>query len=83
MKQPESPYKLMILRESSAALVDSTVAHAAQDGLAMFPWMAKNGYVQVGPTRMEYHSHEGSPSEIKVTIIVPVKERASGLRTNK
>jgi hypothetical protein len=83
MKQPEAPYKLMILQQTSAALVDSTVAQAGQDGLAMFPWMAKNGYVQVGPTRMEYHSHEGQLSEIKVTIIVPVKERATGLRLGK
>jgi hypothetical protein len=83
MKQPDAPYKLMILTETNAAQVESTVAAASKDGLAMFPWMAKNGYVQIGPTRMEYHSHEGSPSEIKVTIIVPVKERPSGLRLEK
>jgi len=83
MKQPAAPYKLMILEETNAAHVESTVASAGRDGLAMFPWMAKNGYVQVAPTRMEFQSHEGSPTEMKVTIIVPVKERASGLRLSK
>ena len=82
MKQPQSPYGLRLLARTNAAVIDSTVASAAQDGLAMFPWMAKNGYVQVAPTRMEYASHEGPPSEMKVTIIVPIKERQSGLRLN-
>lgn len=82
MKQPQSPYRLKLLAKTNVAVIDSTVAKAAQDGLAMFPWMAKNGYVQVAPTRMEYLSHEGPPSEMKVTIIVPVKERPSGLRLN-
>lgn len=80
MKQPDAPYKLKILASTTAAIVDSTVARAAQDGLAMIPWAQKNGYVQTGPTRMEYLSHEGPPSEIRVKIIVPVKKRASGLR---
>jgi hypothetical protein len=82
MKQPQSPYGLKILPKTNAAVVDSTVSAAAQDGLAMFPWMATNGYVQVGATRMEYLSHEGPPSEMRVTIIVPVKRRPSGLRLN-
>jgi hypothetical protein len=82
MRQPESPYGLKVLPKTDAAVVDSTVSAAAQDGLAMFPWMATNGYVQVGATRMEYLSHEGPPSEMKVTIIVPVKRRPSGLRLN-
>jgi GyrI-like small molecule binding protein len=80
MKQPDAPYKLKILSSTTAAIVDSTVASAAQDGLAMIPWAPKNGYVQTGPTRMEYLSHEGPPSEIKVKIVVPMKKRASGLK---
>jgi hypothetical protein len=80
MRQPEAPYKLKILADTTAAVVDSTVAMAPQDGLAIIPWMPKNGYVQTGPTRMEYLSHEGSPTELKVKIIVPVKKRASGLK---
>lgn len=80
MKQPQSPYRLKLLTKTNAAVVDSTVAKAAQDGLAMFPWMAKNGYVQVAATRMEYLSHEGPLSEMKVAIIVPIEQRPSGLR---
>lgn len=80
MKQPETPYKLKILEGTTAAVVDSTVARASQDGLAMIPWAPQNGYVQTGPTRMEYLSHEGAPTEIRVKIIVPVKKRESRLR---
>jgi hypothetical protein len=49
MKHPHSPYRLKLQAKTNAAVVDSTVANAAQDGLAMFPWMAKNGYVQIAP----------------------------------
>jgi GyrI-like small molecule binding domain len=80
MKQPEAPYKLKILEGTTAAVVDSTVARAPQDGLAMIPWAPQNGYVQTGPTRMEYLSHEGTPTEMRVKIIVPVKKRESGLK---
>jgi len=48
----------------------------------MFPWMASNGYVQVGATRMEYLSHDGDPLKIKVRIIVPTRERPSHMRVN-
>jgi hypothetical protein len=81
MKTPAEPYKLRIQEETTAAVLESTVERAPQDGLALFPWMAKNGYVQIGPTRMEYLSHEGPPSQIKVRIILPVKIRESGLKT--
>lgn len=80
MKAPEAPYKLKVIAPTEAVFVSSTVANAGRDGLAMFPWMAKNGYVQTGPTRMEYLSHDGPPSQIKVTIVVPMQKRASGLR---
>jgi hypothetical protein len=46
----------------------------------MIPWAPQNGYVQTGPTRMEYLSHEGTPTEMRVKIIVPVKKRESGLK---
>jgi hypothetical protein len=80
---PTLPYKLMILDQSEVATVDSTVAHAAQDGLSITPWLALNGYVQIGPTRMEYLSYQGPPEEIKVRILVPVKRRASGLKVSQ
>jgi len=80
MKQPEAPYKRKILEGATAAVVDSTVARAAQDGLAMTPWAPRNGYVQTGPARMEYLSHEGTPTEMPVKIIVPVKKRESRLK---
>jgi hypothetical protein len=80
LKPPEKPYHLQVLDPAEAAVVESTVARSPKDGLAMFPWMAENGYVQVAPTRMEYLSHEGPPQDIKVRIIVPVQKRASGVK---
>jgi hypothetical protein len=80
LKPAETPYHLQVLDPAEAAVVESTVARSPKDGLAMFPWMAENGYVQVAPTRMEYLSHEGPPQHIKVRIIVPVQKRPSGLK---
>lgn len=82
MQQPAAPYRLAMLPGTTAGLVESTVADAAHDGLDVIPWMARNGYVQTGPTRMEYLSHEGEPSAIKVRIIVPMKLRATGLKSS-
>ncbi|MGD0941460.1 MAG: hypothetical protein ABR905_17310 [Terracidiphilus sp.] len=77
---PESPYKLAVLDEGEVAVIESTVGRAAADGLSVSPWMANNGYVQVGPTRMEYLSYSGPSEAIKVRILVPVKKRPSGLK---
>lgn len=78
-KKAQSPYRLELLEETETAMVESSVEEAPQDGLSMFGWMAKNGYVQIGPTRMEYLSHEGAPNKIPTRIVVPVKKRPSGL----
>lgn len=56
------PYKLVLLGESLAAVVDSTMAAAPKDGLAIIPWMASNGFVQIAPTRMEYLTSSGDPA---------------------
>jgi hypothetical protein len=82
MKRPDAPYQLRIMSATTAVVSESTVAKAGQDGLDLIPWMARNGYVQTGPTRMEYLSHEGPPSEIKVAIIVPIKQRATKLKSS-
>jgi len=80
LQTPASPYKLMILDQTEVATIDSTIARAAQDGLSIGPWLARNGYVQIGPTRMEYLSYQGPPGDIKVRILVPIKKRPSGLK---
>lgn len=83
LKVPDAPYHLQIMPASLAGVVESTIATAASDGLYMFKWMAENGYVQIAPTRMEYLSHDGPPSQIPTRIIVPVKKRESGLKLAK
>jgi hypothetical protein len=82
MKRPEAPYTLGILPATTAAIIESTVGNAAHDGLDMIPWMARNGYVQTHPTRMEYLSHEGPMPDMKVRIIIPMKQRATGLKSS-
>ena len=79
LKSAAAPYRIVLIEAAEAAVVESTVADSAKDGLAMFRWMAENSRVQVAPTRMEYLSHEGAPNQIKTRIIVPVEKRASGL----
>lgn len=79
LRQPETPYKLVLLEGEETAVLDSSVENAPKDGLSMFRWLAENGYVQVGPTRMEYLSHDGPPNKIPTRIIIPVKKRESGL----
>jgi hypothetical protein len=79
LKAPTSPYRLVVMPEATAAMIESTVAETPKDGLSMFRWMAENGYVQVAATRMEYLSHEGPPEEIRTRILVPVAKRKSGL----
>ena len=83
VKLPAPPYKLKILDGGEAAVLSSTVENAAVDGLSMFQWMADNGYVQMGPTRMEYLSHEESSMRIPVRIVLPVQKRPSGLKSSK
>src|SRR5713226_2289783 len=80
LKAPDLPYHLKIMPAALAAVTQSTVANAPSDGLYIFKWMAENGYVQIAPTRMEFLSHKGSPTEIPTLIIVPVKKRESGLK---
>lgn len=79
LKEPAAPYRLLLIESVEAAVVETSVAEAPRDGLSMFRWMAENGYVQAGPTRMEYLSHEGPPTRIGTRIIVPVQKRTSGL----
>lgn len=77
---PASPYELKYVPARTVAVVYSTVARAGHDGLAMFPWLAKNGYVEVGPTRREYLNNRKATASIPLRIVVPIEKRRSGLR---
>lgn len=79
LRAPRAPYKLERLAATEAAILETTVKDAALDGLAMLRWLPENGYVQNGPTRMEYHTHDGNPTLIPARIVVPIKKRKSGL----
>lgn len=81
---PASGYGLQTLPAIEAAVMYSTVGRSPQDGLKFFSWMAENGYVQVGPTRMLYFSDpsvdllKATPEQIAATktkIIVPITKR--------
>ena len=80
LKSPKAPYRLERLAAVEAAVLETNVKDAAIDGLAILRWLPENGYVQIGHTRMEYHTHEGNPMLIPARIVVPIKKRSSGLR---
>ncbi|HEV2846817.1 MAG TPA: hypothetical protein VG477_18320, partial [Thermoanaerobaculia bacterium] len=89
---PASDYKVKTLPAIEAAVMYSTVGRSPQDGLKFFPWLAENGYVQVGPTRMLYFSDpsvdllKATPEQIAATktkIIVPIKKRARDIKLEK
>lgn len=79
LQSPQGPYKLSIIPEQTVAVIRSTIGRAVSDGLSMFPWMARNGYVQIAPTRMEFLATKGKVATIPVRIIVPIKKRPSHL----
>jgi hypothetical protein len=78
---PKSPgYRLRELPAVQVATLHSTVARSASDGLRLVKWLADNGYAQVGPTRMEYLSHDGPPNSLPTRIVVPVVARHRQIR---
>lgn len=79
LRAPKAPYRLERLAPVEAAVIETSVKDAAIDGLAILRWLPENGYVQVGPTRMEYRTREGNPMLIPARIVVPIKKRKSGL----
>jgi hypothetical protein len=90
------PYEVGDLPATLAATMFSTVGRAATDGLKFFVWMAENGYVQTGPTRMVYYQKGGTRVAMaemlnasqpminlqETKIIVPVKKRDRGNALN-
>lgn len=89
---PASEYRVQTLPAIEAAVMYSTVGRSAQDGLKFFPWLAENGYVQVGPTRMLYYSDpsvdllKATPEQISATrtkIFVPIKKRERDIKLQK
>lgn len=79
LRAPRAPYKLERLAAVEAAVLETNLKDAAVDGLAISRWLPENGYVQTGPTRMEYHVYDGGPMLIPARIVVPIKKRRSGL----
>lgn len=79
LAKPPAPYRIAQLPDVEAAVLETTVQNAAVDGLSILRWLPEHGYVQSGPTRMEYLTHEGSPMLIPARIIVPIKKRKTGL----
>ncbi len=87
------PYEVGDLPGTLAATMFSTVGRAPTDGLKFFVWMAENGYVQTGPTRMVYFQKGGSRVAMaemlnasqpmiklqETKIIVPVAKRGRGI----
>lgn len=89
---PASEYKVQTLPAVDAAVMYSTVGRAPVDGLKFFPWLAENGYAQIGPTRMVYFSDttvdllKATPEQIRNTrtkIIVPIKKRDRNIALTK
>lgn len=89
---PASEYKVQTLPAIEAAVMYSTVGRSPQDGLKFFPWLAENGYVQVGPTRMLYFADpsvdllKATPEQVagtKTKIIVPIKKRERDIKLKK
>jgi hypothetical protein len=81
LAQPKAAgYQLRELPAIEAATLSSNVAQSSSDGLRLIKWLADNGYVQVGATRMEYLSHDGPPNAIPTRIIVPVTARQRQIR---
>jgi hypothetical protein len=76
---PVAPYKLESMPDVEAAVLETNVKNAGVDGLAITRWILEHGYVQVGPTRMEYLSHVGELMLIPTKIIVPVRKRSRAL----
>ena len=79
LNKPPAPYRLERIRPMEAAVLDTNVQNAAIDGLSLLRWLPEHGYVQVGPTRMEYLMHTGNPMLNPTRIVVPIKKRKSGL----
>ena len=91
---PASDYKMETLPAIEAAVMYSTIGRAPTDGLKFFSWMADNGYVQVGPTRMVYFTDpkfdllRATAQQVrdsKTKIIVPIhkRERPIALKNEK
>jgi hypothetical protein len=60
------------------ARLQTSLADARQAGLSLFHWLADSGYVQTGPTRMEYRG-DGGPAT-RVVILLPVRLRPDRAR---
>jgi hypothetical protein len=65
---------IRILPATNAAVLETTLGHSSQAGLVLLKWLPDSGYVQAGPTRMEYLDDKGTP-ETRVRIVLPIVKR--------
>lgn len=70
----DSPFQVVDLPAGDAAVIDSTLGHSHVEGIRLLAWLPYSGYVQVGPTRIEYSRWTADPSA-PVRIVVPVRKR--------
>jgi hypothetical protein len=82
-RKPAAPYRMTRLPAVKVATIMSDVKYSEFDGMTVERWMLENGYVQNAPTRMVYLAHTGDPHDIPVRIMIPVVERASGVKLPK
>jgi hypothetical protein len=67
-------YSLRIFPATNAAVLQTTLGHSPQAGLFLLKWLPDSGYVQAGPTRMEYLDDKGTPGT-PVRIVLPILKR--------
>jgi hypothetical protein len=67
-------YSIRILPATNAAVLQTTLGHSPQAGLFLLKWLPDSGYVQAGPTRMEYLDDKGT-AETPVRIVLPILKR--------
>jgi len=73
-----TPYRVQVLPVTLSAVVETTMGKAESDGLYLLGWLPKSGYVQTGPTRMEYMGNTPG-ADNPVRILVPLKKRARAI----
>jgi len=69
-----SPYVRTTLTPVTAAVLTTTLSQSQDAGFALLRWLPDSGYVQDGPTRIEYRDSSGQPNAI-IRMILPVKKR--------
>jgi hypothetical protein len=69
-----APYGITDVKAVTAATITTTLYGTKEAGLALLRWLPDSGYVQDGPTRIEYLDDTGAP-ESTVRLVLPIKKR--------